>query len=102
MYGSGRELPRSVRRSQFSSRQRGAFGRAGGDAGPPLSGGHMISNRWLTLALVAAAFALTAAPATAQYMYLDANGNGVHDSSDRLNANGIATTVDVWLDTNHN
>jgi hypothetical protein len=35
-------------------------------------------------------------------MYLDSNGNGVHDSGDRLAANGSPTTVDLWLDTNHN
>ena len=40
----------------------------------------------------------------AQYMYLDANGNGVHDLGDHLNANGAATTVDIylWTDMNRN
>src|SRR5262245_2373272 len=48
------------------------------------------------------AIALQASSAAAQYMYLDSNGNGVHDSGDQLAANGTATAVDVWLDTNHN
>ncbi len=50
------------------------------------------------------AFALLplATPASAQYMYLDSNANGVHDDGDRLNPNGTATTVDVWLFTNQN
>ncbi len=43
-----------------------------------------------------------ALPASAQYMYLDSNANGVHDDGDRLNPNGTATTVDVWLFTNQN
>ena len=43
-----------------------------------------------------------AAPSVlAQYMYLDANGDGVHTASDRLNVPG-GTTVDIWLDTDSN
>jgi PKD repeat protein len=42
------------------------------------------------------------APASAQYMYLDANGDGVNTAADQLNANGVATTVDVWIDTDNN
>ncbi len=57
----------------------------------------------LRLALLAAIFTLPlAAPASAQYMYLDANGDGVHTAADQLNTNGTATTVDVWLDTDSN
>jgi len=33
----------------------------------------------------------------AQYMYLDSNGNGVHDAGDRMRA--CPTQVDVWLNT---
>ena len=33
----------------------------------------------------------------AQYMYLDSNGNGVHDVGDRMLA--CPTQVDVWLNT---
>lgn len=39
-------------------------------------------------------------PASAQYMYLDSNGDGIHTSADQLPTSGIAT-VDVWLNTNH-
>ncbi len=57
----------------------------------------------LRLALLAAILTLAAAaPASAQYMYLDSNGDGVSDSSDRMNANGTPTTVDVYLKTNQN
>jgi PKD domain/FlgD Ig-like domain/Putative Ig domain len=43
------------------------------------------------------------APAvTAQYMYLDTNGDGVHTTADVLQANGTPSTVDVWLRTNAN
>src|SRR5262245_65640144 len=59
-------------------------------------------NRFVTAWLVVAALALLASPAAAQYMYLDSNGNGVHDSGDKLATNGTATTVDVWIVTNHN
>ena len=45
---------------------------------------------------------LAAAPARAQYMYLDSNGNGIHDPGDAMSANGTPTTVDVYLNTNHN
>jgi len=37
----------------------------------------------------------------AQYMYLDSNGNGVHDIGDQVSGAG-STTVDVWLDTDSN
>lgn len=54
--------------------------------------------------LLAAAVAVAglAPMASAQYMYLDANGNGVHDVGDKMQINGTPTTVDIWLDTNHN
>ncbi|HYQ89910.1 MAG TPA: PKD domain-containing protein [Candidatus Binatia bacterium] len=50
------------------------------------------------LALMAAL--LVTAPAWAQYMYLDTNGDGVHTGADVVNPVG-STQVDVWLDTNH-
>jgi hypothetical protein len=62
----------------------------------------MISTRALTALALIAAFAILAPPARAQYMYLDANGNGVHDSGDHLAVTGTATTVDVWIVTDHN
>jgi hypothetical protein len=61
----------------------------------------MASTRVLTV-LALAMLVLAAPTARAQYMYLDSNGNGVHDSGDQLAPNGTATTVDLWLDTNHN
>ncbi|HEU4725258.1 MAG TPA: hypothetical protein VFU59_08160, partial [Candidatus Eisenbacteria bacterium] len=42
---------------------------------------------------------LLAAPASAQYIYLDANGDGVNTSTDVLNPVGT-TTLEVWLVTN--
>jgi len=57
----------------------------------------------LRIAILAMALTLPLAlPAYAQYMYLDSNGNGIHDSGDVLQSNGTATTVDVWLITDHN
>jgi len=52
--------------------------------------------------LTAAAMGCLAHAASAQYMYLDSNGNGVPDSGDKLNANGTATTVNVYIRTNMN
>jgi hypothetical protein len=40
-------------------------------------------------------------PFTGAYLYLDTNGNAVHDVGDALNETG-PTTVDVWLRTNAN
>ncbi len=36
-------------------------------------------------------------PANAQYIYMDTNGNGIHDAGDRLSAG--TTSVDVWLNS---
>lgn len=54
----------------------------------------------LAAPVVLTAALLVAAPAGAQYMYLDTNGDGVHTGADVLNPNG-PTHIDVWLDTNH-
>lgn len=43
---------------------------------------------------------ILAPPASAQYMYLDSNGDGISTAADRLNGSGV-TRVDVWLDTAH-
>jgi len=59
-------------------------------------------NRIASVLLTIATIAVLASPASAQYMYLDSNGNGVHDSGDQLASNGTATTVDIWINTNHN
>jgi PKD domain-containing protein/flagellar hook capping protein FlgD len=61
----------------------------------------MISKR-VVLALALAVLVFAAPAARAQYMYLDTNGNGVHDAGDQIKVNGTATTVDVWINTNHN
>ena len=39
--------------------------------------------------------------AAAQYIYMDSNGNGVHDAGDRMMKKG-PTTVDFYLNSNHN
>ena len=57
-------------------------------------------TRILTAILTIVVVTGLAREAGAQYIYLDSNGNGVHDTGDRLSANGAATTVDVYLHTN--
>jgi len=53
------------------------------------------------LLLCAAVLALAVAvPASAQYMYLDTNGDGVCTSSDVLD--NSVTSIDFYIDTNHN
>jgi PKD repeat protein len=59
-------------------------------------------KRLFTAILAVVAIAGFTQVATAQYMYLDSNANGIHDAGDVLNANGTPTTVDVWMNTNHN
>ena len=54
-----------------------------------------------TLVLAVAGMMVLAPQALAQYMYLDSNGNGIHDAGDRMNKSA-ATTIDVWLDTDSN
>ena len=39
--------------------------------------------------------------ATAQYLFLDTNGNGIRDAGDAIDASGT-TTIDIWLETNRN
>lgn len=56
--------------------------------------------------ILAGAICLIAVAATPreglnQYIYLDTNGNGVHDAGDLLNGRS-ATNLDVWLVTNAN
>ncbi len=63
----------------------------------------MLCRLVLSAALVlgAAFLSAQAPPAYAQYMYLDANGDGVHTEADVLPATGV-TSVDVWIVTNQN
>lgn len=56
-------------------------------------------GRPCALALLLAIFLTT--PAQGQYMFLDANGDGVNDDSDRIDQSG-ATTLDLWVDTAKN
>ncbi len=51
------------------------------------------------LLLLGVAALLVAAPAFAQYMYLDVNKDGVCTSADALISS--TTSVDLWLNTNH-
>ncbi|HEU4765151.1 MAG TPA: putative Ig domain-containing protein [Candidatus Eisenbacteria bacterium] len=56
----------------------------------------------LRLLAVAALACFWSAPAMAQYMYMDTNGDGVWSTADVLNPNGTPTSVDVYLNTTHN
>lgn len=56
----------------------------------------------LLLAIGVVVFAGAVPQASAQYMYLDTNGDGVHSTADDLQPNGVPTTVDVWIRTNAN
>ena len=40
--------------------------------------------------------------ANAQYIYLDTNGDGLNTAADRMNPNGMPTTVDVYLNPGQN
>lgn len=42
-----------------------------------------------------------ASSASAQYMYLDSNGNGLHDAGDQVSS-PETTTLDIWLDSDTN
>ena len=61
----------------------------------------MKASRWIPR-LWALALLTYGVPAGAQYMYLDSNGDGAWSTADVMNANGVATTVDVYLITNRN
>ena len=50
-------------------------------------------------ALLGASFAT---PVSAQYMFLDTNGDGLHTDADDLLANGTPTNVTVYVITNQN
>ncbi|HLQ67657.1 MAG TPA: putative Ig domain-containing protein [Candidatus Limnocylindrales bacterium] len=57
---------------------------------------------WRLLALGALLYLPFAAPASAQYMYMDTNGDGVHTSADVMSPNGTQTSADIYLITNKN
>jgi hypothetical protein len=54
----------------------------------------------LTASLLLASLVAFPLLGNAQYMYVDANGDGIHTAADQLNASG-ATSLDIWLDTTH-
>src|SRR5689334_9438665 len=62
-----------------------------------------IMAKWILSALLTAVL-VAGLPqvAGAQYMYMDANGNGIHDNGDRLNVNNDSTFVDIYLVTDLN
>src|SRR2546428_8721191 len=59
-------------------------------------------KRVLVTLLTVVAVAGLAQVASAQYMYMDTNGNGIHDTGDRMNANTDSTVVDFYLNTTLN
>jgi flagellar hook capping protein FlgD len=63
-----------------------------------------MKDRYGCLGLALSLLLLTASPPTvsAQYMYIDANGDGIHTAADVMPALGTPQAVDVWLDKNHN
>jgi len=46
--------------------------------------------------------ACLATPASAQYMFLDMNGDGIHTDADDMNANGTPTVATIYVITNLN
>ena len=56
---------------------------------------------WLALSCVAALTMFAPGHLVAQYLYMDSNGNGIHDSGDRVAKKGV-TSVDVYLVSNAN
>jgi PKD repeat protein len=58
-------------------------------------------GRLIVIAVSFLSLGLLAPPAPAQYMYMDTNGDGIHDDTDALDPSGV-TRIDIWLDTAHN
>jgi hypothetical protein len=63
-----------------------------------------ISGRPVVFAILFMMVALAGLAGTsqAQYIWMDSNGDGVFTAADRMKPNGTPTTVDVWLNTDHN
>jgi hypothetical protein len=59
-------------------------------------------KRLLTVTFMIVALAGVAGTSQAQYMWMDSNGDGVNTAADVMQANGVPTTVDVWVNTSHN
>jgi hypothetical protein len=58
-------------------------------------------SRSLGLLFVAFACIIHAPPSSAQYMYLDTNGDGIHTAADQVHPAGV-TVADIWIDTDSN
>ena len=67
---------------------------------PAIARGRRFPLPLLPAVLVAVLLAPVSAPG--QYMYLDSNGNGIHDTADRINGLGVPTRAELWIDTAHN
>jgi PKD repeat protein len=63
-----------------------------------------MKDRFWVFGLAVCLLLLATSPSTvsAQYMYIDANGDGIHTAADVMPALGTPQTVAVWLDRNHN
>jgi uncharacterized protein (UPF0179 family) len=60
-------------------------------------------KRLFTTILAVVAIAGFAQTASAQYMFMDVNGDGLYNPAvDKMNANGVATVADVYVVTNQN
>ena len=57
--------------------------------------------RFVTLLSAVFLVLLSPNPLRAQYLFMDSNGNGIHDSGDRVKKKGI-TLVDIYLTSNAN
>jgi PKD repeat protein len=69
---------------------------------PPVSEGGNVMRGFVVLLWCALVMCVAAPAADAQYMFLDSNGDGVTNANDRLNPNGMATNVRVFVITNQN
>jgi len=56
----------------------------------------------LTATILLIAIGPLAPQAWSQFLYLDSNGDGLSSPNDVLNTRGTATTISVYLDTDHN
>ncbi len=63
-----------------------------------------MKDRFWVFGLVVCLLLFATSPSTvsAQYIYIDANGDGIHTASDVMPALGAPQIVDVWLDRTHN
>src|SRR5439155_27194768 len=88
----GRTVPRSATRARAPAERGMKLGRSN-------RGRRNSMKHTLLLSGVIAVLAI-GAPAYSQYIYMDRNGDGVCTSADVLSSS--STSVDTWLNTNHN